>query len=160
MYLSVSIVQSVKFLILALLAIIPLRAEDWTVDGKDYHNIKVGTVDPDKVHISYDGGIGSVPLADLTPDLQKRFGYNPSKAKEAASADEQARLKAVADSKAISAKYASAPPTSSVPTSAASAPWVVPLKNVKVYSSPMAQRAESQEQFYMNQQAYQQDAQH
>jgi hypothetical protein len=67
----------------------PTKAEDWTVNGKTYHNVTVSKVDPDKVHIMYDGGIGSVNLADLPPDLQKKFNYDPSAAKAAASAEAQ-----------------------------------------------------------------------
>jgi len=59
-----------------LLTSLPVLAEDWTVNGKDYHNVKVGQIEPDRVHITYDGGIGSVLLADLTPEIQKRFGYD------------------------------------------------------------------------------------
>lgn len=57
------------------------RAEDWKVDGKTYHNVVSGAVDFDKVHITYDGGIGSILLASLTPDLQKRFHYDPVNAR-------------------------------------------------------------------------------
>lgn len=54
--------------------------EDWTVGGKDFHNVKVDQVESDRVHISYDGGVGTVALADLSPELQKKFGYDPNKA--------------------------------------------------------------------------------
>ena len=65
------------------------RAEDWTVSGKAYHNVKVGQVEAYRVHITYDGGIGAVMLADLSPELQKRFGYNPDKAKAAIAKKEE-----------------------------------------------------------------------
>jgi len=71
-------------LILAGLSCTATRAEDWTVNGKDYHNVIVGQIDADRVHISYDGGIGTVALSDLPPDLQKRFNYNPAGAKAGA----------------------------------------------------------------------------
>ena len=64
------------FLFLVLL-IIPLRAEDWTVGTRVYHNVKAGAVDEGMVSITYDGGAGRVALADLPPDLQKRFDYTP-----------------------------------------------------------------------------------
>jgi hypothetical protein len=51
-------------------------AEDWTVNGKTFVNVHVAQVDPDRVHITYDGGLGTVNLSDLTPDLQKRFNYS------------------------------------------------------------------------------------
>ncbi len=57
-------------------------SEDWTVNGKDYHNVTVGQVESDRVHITYDGGIGTIMLADLPPELKKRFNYDPVAAKE------------------------------------------------------------------------------
>ncbi len=50
-------------------------AEDWTIQGKTYHNVTVQNVTADHVEIMYDGGVGSPKLADLPPDLQKRFNY-------------------------------------------------------------------------------------
>jgi hypothetical protein len=35
----------------------------------------------------FDGGIGSVKIADLTPELQKKFNYDPAKAKAAEKAE-------------------------------------------------------------------------
>jgi hypothetical protein len=78
------------FVIVALVVtLLPALAEDWSVNGKDYHNVTVGKVEPDRVHITYDGGIGTVMLSDLTPELQKRFNYDPQKAKAAAKAEEE-----------------------------------------------------------------------
>ena len=79
--------------IVAGLCCLTARAEDWTVNGKDYHNVTVSKVDPDKVHITFDGGIGSINLADLPPDLRKRFNYDPQAAKTAvkAEADREAK---------------------------------------------------------------------
>ena len=76
------------------LMILPAMAEDWTVNGKDYHNVKVTQVDSDRVHIIYDGGVGTVALADLPSDLQTRFGYDAIKAKAAAreEAERQQRI--------------------------------------------------------------------
>jgi hypothetical protein len=67
--------------ILAGLCCLTAKAEDWTVNGKTYHNVTVGQVEADRVHITFDGGIGSLMLVDLTPELQKRFNYDPAKAK-------------------------------------------------------------------------------
>lgn len=53
--------------------------EDWTVNGKDYHNVKVTSVADDSVAVTYDGGIGHFNLSDLTPELKKRFNYDPVK---------------------------------------------------------------------------------
>lgn len=79
---------SMSVILALVFATFPAWAEDWTVAGKDYHNVTVGKVEADRVHITYDGGIGTVMLADLPPELQKRFGYDPQKAKDATKAEE------------------------------------------------------------------------
>jgi hypothetical protein len=64
-----------------------LRAEDWkTTDGKVYQDVKVVESNPDAVTILHKDGGALVPLANLPPDLQKRFNYDPAKAKAAADA--------------------------------------------------------------------------
>ena len=70
---------------------------DWTVNGKDYHNVTVGKVEPDLVHITYDGGTGTVMLSDLTPELQKRFNYDPKAAAQASQQKAAAQAQAEAD---------------------------------------------------------------
>ncbi len=62
---------------LAVLCCFPAEAEDWTIQGREYHNVVVQNVTADHVDISFDGGVGSPRLADLPPDLQKRFNYQP-----------------------------------------------------------------------------------
>src|ERR1035438_7040862 len=90
-------------------------AEDWTVNGKDYHNVTVGKVEPDRVHITYDGGIGTVMLSDLTPELQKRFNYDPKAAAQAsqqkAAADAQAEAEVAKEAAADSTNNTVAPST-------------------------------------------------
>jgi chromosome segregation ATPase len=54
---------------------------NWTVDGKDYHNVVITQVEADIVHITYDGGLGTVNTSDLTPDIQKMLNYDPQLAK-------------------------------------------------------------------------------
>ena len=73
----------------------PLRAEDWTTtDGKVYHDVTVLKTDPDAVTIlDHDGG-ALVPLSTLSPDLQKRFNYDPAKAAIAAAERQSRTLKA------------------------------------------------------------------
>ena len=70
------------------------------MNGKDYHNVKVGQVEADRVHITYDGGIGTVMIADLTPDLKKRFNYDPGAAK--ATVDERNQQASQADAELAS----------------------------------------------------------
>ena len=77
----------------------PAWAEDWTVNSKNYHNVTVAQVELDRVHITYDGGVGTVMLSDLTPELQKRFNYDPVAAKAA-------EAKREADQKAVDAQLA------------------------------------------------------
>jgi len=73
---------------------IALHGEDWTTtDGKVYHGVAVVKAEPDAVTILHHDGGALVPLAKLSPDLQKRFNYDPAKAKVAA----EARAQAVAE---------------------------------------------------------------
>jgi hypothetical protein len=65
----------------------PVRAEDWTTtDGKHYDGITVVKVEADAVTIIDGDGGALVPLSKMTPELQKRFGYDPLKAQKAADA--------------------------------------------------------------------------
>jgi hypothetical protein len=55
-----------------------VRAEDWiTTDGKTYKDVKVVTTEADAVTIIDNDGGARIPLVMLSPDLQKRFNYNP-----------------------------------------------------------------------------------
>ncbi|MGA2052345.1 MAG: C1 family peptidase [Opitutales bacterium] len=65
-----------------------------TVNGKVYQDVRVNEITPTSIVIFYRGGIASIALADLPPDLQQRFGYNPGQA-----AAELARQKADADAR-------------------------------------------------------------
>jgi beta-glucanase (GH16 family) len=78
-------------------------AEDWsTTDGKTYREVKVVKVDDDAVTILDADGGALVPLASLSPALQKQFHFDPAKAKAAADrreAEEQASQQAVEQQK-------------------------------------------------------------
>jgi hypothetical protein len=64
-----------------------LQAEDWTTtDGKIYADVKVIKTEPDAVTILYRDGGALIPLAKLSPALQKRFNYDPTLAQKAADA--------------------------------------------------------------------------
>jgi hypothetical protein len=77
-----------------LLFAITLQAEDWTTtDGKVYPNVTVIKQDPDAITILYRDGGALIPLTKLPPDLQKRFNYNPIRAKAAAETRAQADAK-------------------------------------------------------------------
>jgi hypothetical protein len=63
------------------LLVLPLRAEDWkTADGKTYHDVKVLSHNAAYVTILDRDGGARLRLATLSPDLQKRFAYDPAKA--------------------------------------------------------------------------------
>jgi hypothetical protein len=71
-----------------------LHAEDWTTtDGKVYKDVKVVKTEPDAVTITDHDGGALIPLTKLSPDLQKRFNYDPVKAKAAADARTEADAK-------------------------------------------------------------------
>lgn len=92
-------------LLTALLATLlnPAQADDWTTkDGKTYRQITVVKTDDDAVTILDQDGGALVPLAQLPPELQKQFHYDPDKAKIAAArrqAEDQASAKAVEQEK-------------------------------------------------------------
>ncbi len=67
--------------------------------GKEiYYNVRIVRVSPVSVVIAHRDGLGSVPLADLPADLQKKLGYDPARA-----AAETARLQAATESRRIQA---------------------------------------------------------
>jgi len=80
-----------------------LRADDWkTTDGIIYKDVKVMRVQDDALTIIYADGGALVPLAKLPPEVQKKYGYDPVKAKAAA----DARVKAdAANAKALQAEF-------------------------------------------------------
>lgn len=96
--------DGVKALLVGLLVFLalPLYAEDWTTtDGTVYQDVKVIKIEDDAVTVFYKDGGALIPLAKLPPDLQKKFSYDPVKAKAAA----EARAKADAtDEKKLEAE--------------------------------------------------------
>jgi hypothetical protein len=90
---NASILRSVKTILLILFAGLSLHAEDWTVNGKTYQDVKVILVEPDAVTIMDSDGGARISLADMPADLQKKYGYDPVSAIAAAAkrqADEAA----------------------------------------------------------------------
>ena len=55
----------------------------WSVLGRDYNNVVVTKVEADCVHVTYDGGTGSINLSDLPPELRNLFNYDPALAQQA-----------------------------------------------------------------------------
>ncbi|WP_309400165.1 C1 family peptidase [Cerasicoccus maritimus] len=68
-----------------LLATLTTHAVDWRIGDQVYHKVVIKEVTPRAVIILHSKGITQIPLADLPPEAQKKFGYDP----EAAAADEQ-----------------------------------------------------------------------
>lgn len=70
--------------LLVIAAILPaagLLAEDLrSSDGAVYHNIKEVKAEPDGLVFVYDKGIAKVDFERLSPEMQRRFGYDPKKA--------------------------------------------------------------------------------
>lgn len=56
-------------------------ADDFkTIDGKDYKNATVSRVEPDGIVITFSGGIVKIPFTELSPEIQKKYGYDPQAA--------------------------------------------------------------------------------
>jgi hypothetical protein len=69
------------------------RAEDIkTVTGKEYKNVKISRAEPDGLVVIASYGIIKIPFADLPPDLQQKYHYDP-----VASAQFRKRLDDAAD---------------------------------------------------------------
>jgi hypothetical protein len=50
-----------------------------TLTGSTYQNCLLLKVEPDGITFNHSQGITKVPFSFLTPDLQKRFGFDPQK---------------------------------------------------------------------------------
>src|SRR4029450_13529134 len=56
-------------------------ADDFkTIEGKEYKNVKVSRVEPDGIVITFSGGIVKIPFTELSPEIQKKYGYDSSAA--------------------------------------------------------------------------------
>ena len=63
-----------------------------TVNGSTYSNCTFGTVTPATVKVFHDAGVATLPLAKLSPELQKQFGYDPQKAEQYSQARVQQQI--------------------------------------------------------------------
>jgi hypothetical protein len=60
-------------------------ADDFkTIIGKEYKNAIVSRVEPDGVVIKFSGGIVKIPFTELSPEIQKKYGYDPKPSSTAA----------------------------------------------------------------------------
>jgi hypothetical protein len=78
-------------------------ADDLTIDGVTYQDVRYGSVRGNSVTIFHRTGVATVPIASLAPDLQKKLGYDPEKAQ--ADAEQAAKLKTAEDAKWRAAGY-------------------------------------------------------
>jgi thiol-disulfide isomerase/thioredoxin len=85
-----------------LLSTLVTRADDITLPmlqtpNGTYSNVTVTTVTASDIFFISPGGGGNARLNDLSPELQKRFGYDPAKAEQARKAQAQANSAYVAN---------------------------------------------------------------
>ena len=95
-----------KTALLLLLLALPAWGEDWTVNGKTLHNVVIGTIHPDRVEISFDGGVGTPMFKDLSPEVMKahpEFKPDAAAAQAEAAAKQKAYLAAEQDLAATAA---------------------------------------------------------
>src|ERR1039458_4763768 len=87
--------RRVGFLILCWVAVQSALADDTnlmlTVGGITYSNVTFGAVTPSWVSIRHSTGAASIPLGELPPELQKKFGYDPQKGAPSRVAEQESR---------------------------------------------------------------------
>jgi hypothetical protein len=62
------------------LASVALADDFRTTNGSEYKNAQVSRVEPDGVVITFSGGIVKIPFNELSPEIQKKYGYDPQAA--------------------------------------------------------------------------------
>ena len=68
------------FILIVCLASVALADDFKTINGKEYKNAKVSRVELDGIVITFSGGIVKIPFTELSPEIQKKYGYNPDAA--------------------------------------------------------------------------------
>jgi len=64
--------------VLSLVALQLAIADDFkTINGQEYKHATVSRVEPDGIVITFSGGIVKIPFTDLSPEIQKKYGYDP-----------------------------------------------------------------------------------
>src|SRR6266436_6569892 len=67
-------------------------AEDLTtLDNKTYRDVKVSRAEVDGIVILYSERGGKIAFTNLSPELQKKYGYNPAKAAAMAAKQDKIR---------------------------------------------------------------------
>src|SRR5207247_5137 len=96
-----------KILILTVcLASVSLADDFKTFDGKEYKNAKVSRVEPDGIVITFSGGIVKLPFAELSPEVQKRYGFDPIAEEKRRAEQEALEDKQVEEQKAVAREQA------------------------------------------------------
>jgi cytochrome c biogenesis protein CcmG/thiol:disulfide interchange protein DsbE len=75
------------FLLCALLHCAPAWAAEklplLQIGGESYTNVTITSVSPTEVYFIHARGLGNAKLRNLSPELQKRFGFEPAQAEQA-----------------------------------------------------------------------------
>jgi len=77
---SVKLWKTTLAILAALSASIALADDFKTIDGKEYKKAEVSRVELDGIVITFSGGIVKIPFAELPPEIQQKYGYNPEQA--------------------------------------------------------------------------------
>lgn len=73
---------SYAFALCLFVIVAPASGEDLKVNGKRYENIRWGTATPVEVVLFHKEGVARLPLAQMPPEIQQKFNYDPQKAQE------------------------------------------------------------------------------
>ena len=114
-----------------------------TINGTTYEDVRWKRATPATVTIYHRSGVATIPLAELPPDLQRHFGYDPQKAADyqsqaaaaAARLAEQNQARAAASSQPLQEKAATQPqPVTIGEPDAAKGVWAVRFEPVGDFS--------------------------
>lgn len=77
-------------ILLAVLFTAAVAEDITTTDGRTYTAATITKVEPDGIRIIHESGAAKIPFTKLPPDLQKKHGYDPTKAVEFKQAEDAA----------------------------------------------------------------------
>ena len=72
--------KAILAVLVTLSSSLALADEFKTTDGKEYKNATVTHVEPDGIVVRSKSGISKIYFAELPPEVQQRFNYNPQQA--------------------------------------------------------------------------------
>lgn len=70
-----------------------------TLSGKKYLNATLTRIEPNGISITHDDGLAKVSFADLSEELRKKYGYDPTKAAEFTQTQQAAAAQRAAENK-------------------------------------------------------------